>query len=42
MVKSSVTVVKPVVCGISVHLSSLQEVMVITVVCFSVSVDNGQ
>ena len=38
MVNSSVTVVKPVVIGISVHLSSSQEVTVITVVCLSVSV----
>ncbi len=39
MVNSSVTVVKPVVIGTSVHLSSSQEVTVITVVCFSVSVE---
>ena len=40
--KSSVTVVTPVVTGTSVHLLSSQEVTVITVVCFSVSVVNGQ
>ena len=42
MVSFSVTVVTPVVTGTSVHLSSEQEVTVITVVSRVVTVVNGQ
>lgn len=41
MVSTSVTVVTPVVTGTSVHLSSSHEVMVMTVVEISVSVEVG-